>query len=194
MKPAHHWDQKWYNKIIALRNLRVCLKKTHTTVVNTPNWLNRTGVLGFFWGGGSRFFSSCGFLCLFCYCDKQYCQKQLRTGRGCFGLHLCCGPSLRQANLEAETEAETKEESYLQGCFCDSQVAFLYNSQPPAQEWHSPQWTEPNHLNHLSRKWPINWPTGQSDGGSPTVEVLLPRWLDSIPVKLTKTHQPSGLG
>lgn len=33
-----------------LRNLRVCLKKNHTAIVNTLNWPNKTGVFGFFGG------------------------------------------------------------------------------------------------------------------------------------------------
>lgn len=126
-----------------------------------------------------------------CCCDKHHSQKHLWAGKGCFGSHLCCGPSPRQANLEAETEAETREESYLLGCFLWFSRCFFIQPMAtcPVMVLSTVNWAQS--YQSLMKKMTHRLASSLLEAGPWLRFFLLD---DTIHVKLTKTHQQSGLG
>jgi hypothetical protein len=114
-------------------------------------------------------------------CHKHYEQKQLGEEQVYFA-HSSVTSYITEKiragtqgrNLEARSEAEAMMECCLLACFpWLLQSAFLYNLGPWAQGWPHPPWPGPFHINHSSRKYPIDLPICQSDGDIFSVEVPL---------------------
>lgn len=69
------------------------------------------------------------------------------------------------------------------------QFAFLSTLESPARGWPLPQWAEPSHTNHLSRKRPPEISTGQSDEGKHHVSEVSSSQMTQACVKLTETNK-----
>lgn len=110
-------------------------------------------------------YSNC--LKIFYCCDKTLCQSKLGR-KGLIWLTVPhherkSGQELKQGkNQAAGIDAEAVEECCLLACSSWlAQPAFLCYPGHSAKKWHHSVWGYPSHINHQSRHYSTDLPTGQ---------------------------------
>lgn len=181
-----------WHRIIPFPNLKVCPKKYHTSAVTTPNWLNRSLVFVLLF---RLVLFSCGFPSLLSVAViNTTANSNWELEKGWFGVYFCCSPSLRQAKLEADTKAGNHGGKVFTGWLLMILGLLCYIT-----HGYLPRGGIP----HGGQSPPILIINQEND--PQTCLSHRPGWWrqfhswgsfldDSTYVKLTKTHQQSGLG